>query len=150
MISDFRWRTLLRISWMYAWMFFFSASVSADDVVFDFAFPCARASGQQTKSARSARQNVVVLFITDPFTRYLPLIHRCLFPGPYPCPRRIEESFVVPFAQLLTRFIAQQFPKRSVLVVDPQVIVLVGGCYFVRSEEEPVGIAIDQIGGGFC
>src|SRR5436189_2126811 len=68
------------------------------------------------------------------------------FPGPHFLPGLIEEALVVYFAHFLASFPVQPLPQRAILVVDPEILLLVGRRHFVGSEEETVRIAIDQFG----
>src|SRR5262245_50282005 len=69
-----------------------------------------------------------------------------LFPRAHLAACFIEESLVVPLAQLLARFGRELREEGLVHVVDLQVFGLLGWRDLVGTEEEPVGVPVDQIG----
>src|SRR6185369_15165844 len=66
------------------------------------------------------------------------------FPTAHFASRFVKDSFVVLLANFLARFGRQQFPKRFILVIDPQIFFLGGRSNFVGAEEKAIRIAIDD------
>src|SRR5436190_12747966 len=126
-------------------MFFFSASVAnfcvADKAGFlACCFPCANATGQHAINITNSSQLFIGLYILLSLSSRVRSLHIRILPGPHSLPGRIEDSLVVPFAELLACLFVQQVPKRTVLVVNPEIVLLICRRDFIGAEQETIGI----------
>ena len=70
---------------------------------------------------------------------YFCLLRMSFFPSPHLNSCGVEKPFIIPFSDLLAGYRIEQFPKRFVLVVNPQISGLIRRSDLIGTEKEPIG-----------